>query len=177
MMFFAVTAACSYGYSLKWDVDVSSAYGSTSEDTYYACLVAVKDGSYYVGARTALDSDGKTASQTTVLEEKLRAYDPGSDLASSSDDVWGALPVASGDYDWSGYSFHVLVVDSDYNQVYSTESYSDGSRSWSDLVSNNNVDVNVRPSRLITWNVTPEPSCALLFGLGAALMAIRRRKA
>ncbi|MBQ9431171.1 MAG: PEP-CTERM sorting domain-containing protein [Kiritimatiellae bacterium] len=169
-----LTAVCSHGYYMRWDVEFP-AFGSTGDDSYYACLVAVNSSgdTYYLSDKYALDANGKTSAQRTLLEEDMRAYDPGSDLTSSSDDTWGAL--VGDNMDWSDYSFHVLVVDSNNNQVFSSESYSTGSKNWASLIADSNVRDGGR--NLITWHVTPEPSCALLFGIGAALMAIRRRKA
>jgi len=169
-----VTATLSYGYSLKWDVDVSEIEGS--ENYNYAYLVAVKDGSqqYYMGGGFAIDSDGTLAGGPlpTELSREMFEYD-------NSTGSWGAVAGAT---DFSGYSFHILFTSdqsgSKDSQLLSTQGMSDYDKSWGELVSGGFTSM-MTPGGAMplsgVWTV-PEPSCALLFGLGAALVAVRRRR-
>lgn len=163
----ALAAAMSHGYALWWDVDVGS-----NDDLKFAYLVAVNDSDpskMFVGGGYEVGSDGKLADG--------EAFDELGNMNSFDGSTWGT----AGDppTDWSGYSFHVLFTDNQNNQVFATnwtgrdETVFPSAMSWADLVSGGFTTAGdlIQP-----WSVVPEPSCALLFGLGAALVAIRRRR-
>ncbi|MBQ9431416.1 MAG: PEP-CTERM sorting domain-containing protein [Kiritimatiellae bacterium] len=158
----AMAAVVTHGYSLRWNVDVGDA-----TDVDSAILVAVSNGdpaTYYLsGGYSNLGENIKTD-----LENDMEQYDPNL----NSTQVTGAAYSGNkplGNVDWSNYSFHVLLVDSSGNHLLSTEGMDGNSMSFTDLRSFGYTGFKV-------WAVTPEPSCALLFGLGAALVAVRRRR-
>ena len=75
-------------------------------------------------------------------------------------------------------SFYVQMVDSSLNPIASAKSESS---TWDSLATSgalNNATSQLFPgnSSWIVTSVVPEPTSALLFGVGAALLAVRRRK-
>jgi PEP-CTERM putative exosortase interaction domain len=160
-----MSAAVSQGVTLSWSVDVGDA-----TDVDSAILVAVSNSdpaTYYLSGAYGLP----TGTIRTNLETAMEQYNPDTNPTVVTDAAYSGT-TAGGNVDWSNYSFHVLLVDNSGNHLLSTEGIEGNSMTFSQLQSagfTNGIGARV-------WAVTPEPSCALLFGLGAALVAIRRRR-
>jgi len=161
-----LTAAVSHGYSLNWNVDVGDA-----TDVSAAILVAVSNGdpaTYYLSGAYDIGSMGSKV--RTNLETEMQVYDPDVNPTVVTGAAYSGT-TANNNVDWSNYSFHVLLVDNSGNHLLSTEGIEGNSMTFTQLQAGGFTGLTK------VWAVTPEPCCALLFGIGAALMAIRRRKA
>ena len=139
-------AAMVNAYVLTWQVDLDTPNTSYA----YAVLYGTSGNSNSGG--TALAAMGMTDGASA------------GPLATSFDAEYG--------------SFYVQMVGSDMNPIASAKSEA---MSWNALQTSgalNNATSQLFPggSSWITTSVVPEPTSALLFGLGAALLAIRRRK-